>query len=75
MSKKKRRIAYLIIMLVGMVAYWLFIWFLGNDERFDFVPFVIGSTVAFACCGIKYSGNSEAEEWHGNINVTEEHDE
>ncbi len=75
MSKKKKRIAYLIIILVGMFSFGLFILFLGNDERFDFVPFVIGSAVAFACCGVKYYGNSEAEEWYGNVNVIEKDDD
>lgn len=66
MNKKKKRIAYLIIILVGIVSFGLFILFLGNDERFDFVPFVIGSAVAFACFAVKHTGVKPIE-WKGNV--------
>ena len=57
MSKKKKKFFYAVIVLVAVLLFVLFALFLGNNEKYDFIPFVIGSGSVFAIYIVKYSGS------------------
>ncbi len=61
MNKKRKRIAYAVIIIVAIVLLALFILFLGRNEKYDFIPYVLGSCTVFAIYGVKHSGQKPVE--------------
>ncbi len=73
MNKKKKRVLYAVIIFAAIIIFVLYLIFLGYNERYDFIPFVIGSGAVLACYGVKFYGNKPIE-WHGNVKEDEEQD-
>lgn len=53
-----------IIVLIIIVLFVLYILFLGKNEKYDFIPFVLGSFAVFGIYIVKNVGK-EPEEWNG----------
>ncbi len=62
MSKKKKRILYAIIIFVAILLFIFFLLFFGNNEKYDFIPAIIGSGSVFAIYFVKHS-KSKVVEW------------
>ena len=61
MNKKRKCIAYAVIIIVSVILLALFIPILGRNEKYDFIPYVLGSCTVFAIYGVKHSGQKPVE--------------
>ena len=76
MSRKKKAILHLILILVEVISVGLFFWLLIEDYQIlKYTPLAVGVVATFAHYWVAGHRDGEPEEWHGNVNVTEEHDE
>ena len=66
MSRRKRIVLYVIIVLVTTIAFNLYILFMGFDEQYDYIAGIIGILFAGAICCVKCSAKSKSIEWKGN---------
>ncbi len=63
MTKKRKIIIIAIIIIVALLLLFLHILFLGKNEKYDFVPFVLGSFSVFGIYIVKNIGN-KPDEWN-----------
>lgn len=62
---KHKKLAYVLIIIVAILIFLFHLFFLDGNEKFDFIPYTIGSFTVFAICFVKNAGK-KAEEWNGS---------
>ncbi len=76
MSRKKKIIIQTILFFAEIACAFLFLWFLLEDYKIlKFVPLAVAGVIIVVQVWLRFYNDEEPEEWYGNINVTEEHDE
>ena len=62
---KHKKLAYALIIIVAILVFIFHLLFLNGIEKFDFIPYTIGSVTVLSIFFVKNAGKN-AEEWDGS---------
>ncbi len=66
---KHKKLAYVLIIVVAILVFLFHLFFLDGNEKFDFIPYLVGSFTVFSIYFVKNAGK-KAEEWNGSYTGT-----